>query len=1159
MKTKPVVFLRVFGVIILLVVGLGSSWGRIRPVLAETAAQEAQTQGTEIQREVEVTIGEPAVFNSTPKEDGGTQPSEKLVPSLDAPAAIPPALKEPHPELVPERPDSYWSALMSEGFEGLWPNGLWSTFDNNGTANGEYYWDDDDYLPHTDYWSAWPARGGANGVDPEYYYYPNNMDSWMVYGPFDLSNCAMAEYVFYYWNQSESGWDYFDWLASPNGSNFYGYGISGDSGGWQYVDMNLASYLGDSSVWLAFRFTSDSTNVDDGAFVDDITLWCYTDTSTVSWTFMVYLDGDNNLEGAAIGDFLEMSSVGSSANVDIVVQLDRIGGFSTAYEDWTDTKRFHVTAGMTPTAASAITGIGEANMGDPETLLNFVRWARAAYPANNYALVLWDHGSGWTVRDPEEVITKGIAYDDTSGGDNITMPELRSTLSTLTGSGSNPFELFGMDACLMAMIEVDNQVRPYADVRVGSQEIEPGDGWPYDTILSGLVASPSWTSSQLATRIVDDYYSSYGGDQTQSAVNLGTPYTSLNTATNSFAQALIAWAPYYRGEVTSARNASQTFDELRYIDLWDFADWVRIYAAASPDLVTAATSAENAVLAAVIRELSGPSWPYAQGISIYFPKTAGEYDARYDGSSGFLQFTANTQWDEWVHVYHNLPYYPVNFSKSGPTNGATNQLLNVTLSWSSSTGATSYQYCYDTSNDNACTSWVNAGAATSVGLSGLSPSTTYYWQVRAVNGYGTLYANLSPYVYWSFTTGPLPGAFNKSSPASGATGVSLTPTLSWGTSTNVSAYYYCYDSTNDNACSSWTSNGTSTSVTLPTLATGTTYYWHVRAYNAIGTTYSNGSLTAYWSFTTGTLPGAFGKLNPTNGATNTATNPTLTWSASSGVTAYYYCYDDTNDGACNTTWVYVGGATSAALSGLAYNTTYYWHVAATNSIGTTYAEGSTSAFWHFTTGSPPGAFNKTSPANGATGLPTELDLTWSGSSGAISYEVCIDSTNDNACSSWTNVGLTNGVGVIGLAYNTPYYWHVRAVNNVATTYANGSATAFWAFTTGSPPANFNKTSPANGSIDLPLSLTLSWGTSTYATSYEYCFDTINDHECNGSWINVGMNTSAWISGLHDDTTYYWQVRALNAVGSMYANSETWWSFTTMDIPIQTLFLPMIVR
>jgi hypothetical protein len=87
---------------------------------------------------------------------------------------------------------------------------------------------------------------------------------------------------------------------------------------------------------------------------------------------MVYLDGDNNLESCAIDDFLEMSSVSSTAGVNIVVQFDRIPSYSSAYDDWTTCKRFLVTPGMTPTPANALTDLGECNMGDPNTLSDFV-------------------------------------------------------------------------------------------------------------------------------------------------------------------------------------------------------------------------------------------------------------------------------------------------------------------------------------------------------------------------------------------------------------------------------------------------------------------------------------------------------------------------------------------------------------------------------------------------------------------------------------------------------------------------------------------------------------------------------------------------------------------------------------------------------------------
>ncbi len=1127
-----------------LIIGLVVQLGAARPVEAGAGQKSGYAAGTETRRAVTAVLGQPADVNRQPKPDSSRTQDPAREPSLDLPPAAPDPEKGPAGE-TPSSRDRGWVTLMTETFEGVWPSGLWSALDGDGATNGEYYWDDDDFKPHNNYWSAWPANGGANALDPQYNNYPNYMDAWMVYGPFDLSGCALADYDFYYWNKSEAGYDEFQWLASPNGINFYGWAISGDSGGWQYVDMDLNPYAGDNSVWLALKFVSDYTVTDVGAFVDDIQLWCYNNVAPKTWTFMVYLDGDNNLESAAINDFLEMSSVGSSASVNIVALVDRISGYDTSYDDWTDTRRFYITPGLTPAAANGVSW-GEVNMGDPEVLLKFVRWAKAYAPASHYVLVFWDHGSGWRLRDPNEVLNKGVAFDDTSGGDSIDMSELRNSLSTLTSGGTYPFDIVGMDACLMAMAEVDNQIRPYAGIRVGSEETEPNDGWPYDTILSALVGNPSMSATTLATNIVDFYYSSYGNDNTQSAVNLGSPYATLNTAVNNLAVALMNNGHNYIAQIQAARNASTEFSYTYYIDLWDFADWIRINVPDSA-INSAAVAVENAVLNAVIHEHHGSAWPWARGISIYFPKTAGEYDARYDGGTGFLQFTANTQWDEWIHRYHAFANYPAMFNKSSPANGATGQVLNLTFSWASSAGATAYDICmFDTTNDNTCNgggAWFDLGNITSVYVTGLTENTSYYWQVRARNASGTVYANNGG--WWSLTTGSLPANFNKTGPANGAANQPLSLTLTWGASTGAASYEYCYDTTNDNACSGWTNNGTSTSKTLSGLSQYTTYYWHVRANNSIGTRYSNGSSTAFWSFTTGGVPYDFNKTGPANGAANQPLNPTLTWGASTGATGYEYCYDTTNDNACSG-WMSNGTSTSKTLSGLSQYTTYYWHVRANNSFGTRYSNGSSTAFWSFTTGGVPGAFNKSSPSNGAANQPTSLALIWGSSSNAASYEYCYDTTNDNSCSGWTNNGSSTSVSVSGLNLATTYYWHVRAVNSFGTTYSNGNA--WWSFTTGDIPGAFNKTGPANGSGNQPLSLTLAWNASSGVSSYEYCYDTSNNSACDGSWVNIGTSTSVPVSGLSLGTTYYWHVRAVNSFGTRYSNANAWWSFTTGNVP-----------
>ena len=530
-----------------------------------------------------------------------------------------------------------------------------------------------------------------------------------------------------------------------------------------------------------------------------------------------------------------------------------------------------------------------------------------------------------------------------------------------------------------------------------------------------------------------------------------------------------------------------------------------------------------------------PSWVTGETYRVYAQKTVGDTLV-----PGFPTVTVRSG-----YAYLGVVTPPAAFTKSLPANGATNQLLNPTLSWGASSGATYFEYCYDTTNDNACTGWTNNGTATSVGLSGLSIGTTYYWHVRAVNCIGTTYANGSDTAYWSFTTGVPPAAFNKSLPVDGASGQPLNPTLSWEASSGATSYEYCFDTTNDNACSVWTNNGTATSRGLSGLSGGTTYYWHVRAVNSFGNTYANGSGTAFWSFTTGVSPAAFSKSLPANGAIDQPLNPTLSWEASSSAISYEYCFDTSNDLTC-TGWTNNGTATSVGLSGLSTGTTYYWHVRALNSIGTTYANGSSTAFWSFTTVVPPATFNKFLPANGATNQPMNPTLSWSASSGATSYEYCYDTTNDTACSGWTNNGMATSVGLSGLSTGTTYYWHVRAVNSIGTTYSNGSSSAFWSFTTGNlPPVSFNKTLPTNGATNQPFNPTLSWEASSGVTSYDYCFDTSNDNACS-SWTNNGTATSVGLTGLSTGTTYYWHVRAVNSFGITFSNGSdiAFWSFTT---------------
>src|ERR1700730_13324351 len=111
------------------------------------------------------------------------------------------------------------------------------------------------------------------------------------------------------------------------------------------------------------------------------------------WTFMVYMAADNDLRAFAANNIKQMASIGSNDNINIVAHLDiRLN------DNQKVTRRFYIDNNkiiqMNHDAATQ-----RMDSGDPQTLISFCAWAIKAFPAQNYALILWNHGTG--VLDPK--------------------------------------------------------------------------------------------------------------------------------------------------------------------------------------------------------------------------------------------------------------------------------------------------------------------------------------------------------------------------------------------------------------------------------------------------------------------------------------------------------------------------------------------------------------------------------------------------------------------------------------------------------------------------------------------------------------------------------------------------------------------------------------
>ena len=428
--------------------------------------------------------------------------------------------------------------------------------------------------------------------------------------------------------------------------------------------------------------------------------------SQAKWTFMVYLDGDNNLEPAAMKDFNEMELVGSTDQVNIVVQFDRVPDYDDSDGNWSDTRRYRVIKdnNMQKLTSPVLQYLGEVNMGTSENLTQFITWAVDNYPAQHYILVLWDHGSSWrnlnrnlnafnympAVRVPHDLLTpeerlrstvrpdpkkpiainpfaagwganKDVCSDDTDQ-DYLSNHEVTTALQN---SGVK-IDILGYDACLMAMLENAYQVRNLARYMVGSEETEPGDGWAYDLILSDLVANPDQSAADLAKTIVKKYDEFYrlksNATQTQSAMDLSR-IEAVVTALNSFTDAIIADNSSWSA-VDQAISLTEYFNEHQHLDLYDFASELKSQAR-NATIQNAATNLLNNLSTFVIEYYSESDHADARGISIYFPPKEA-FDPRYTAFATHLDFPSNCKWDEFLEAYYQSNSSDVTFDPYEP-------------------------------------------------------------------------------------------------------------------------------------------------------------------------------------------------------------------------------------------------------------------------------------------------------------------------------------------------------------------------------------------------------------------------------------------------------------------------------------------------------------
>ena len=430
------------------------------------------------------------------------------------------------------------------------------------------------------------------------------------------------------------------------------------------------------------------------------------------WTILVYIAAHNNLEQLGRRSLAQILDVGSTPQLKLAALYDGPHGATR-------------TVAGEPGQPAIEEPLGDFDSGDPDTLLETARWAFEQCLAERYGLVLWSHGSGWRPEDrdraggdapsawtPEALARiarqargddavshselveragqggrlalfrttlarilrqddpaeRAICFDDGSGHSLDTL-ELERVVREVSEVIGQPLDLLGLDACVMATLEVAYQVRQHVRYLVASEELVPGRSWPYDTILGALRSAPVTSARDLAALVVQHYVDYYnanppplnGGDVTKVALDLAQ-IDPLIRAAGGLGKALLKEMDGQADYLWAAQRETQARETLQgkrwnnkfYYHLWDLGTLAaRLGENSDSAAVRDAARGVKAALepgGAVIAEGHHGDWfDGIGGVSIYAVPPGVQRISPYYRE---VALARDTRWSEMLEAYH---------------------------------------------------------------------------------------------------------------------------------------------------------------------------------------------------------------------------------------------------------------------------------------------------------------------------------------------------------------------------------------------------------------------------------------------------------------------------------------------------------------------------
>ncbi len=388
-------------------------------------------------------------------------------------------------------------------------------------------------------------------------------------------------------------------------------------------------------------------------------------TDMRDWTVMVFMNARNNLQQFAERNIGQMKEVGSTDKVAMVVELG-IKDKST---------RFLVTKGGQETISTT----PNADMGDYRRVIEFMKMAKAQYPAKHYMLVLWNHGLGQL--DPakpsgvaqtgamdsnDSAKSRGISFDDESGN-YIRTPQLKKIFEEAGG-----VDVYASNACLMQMAEVAYELKDHTKAIVGSEEVMLASGFNYTRLLNLINKNTEISPINIGRDIVQNHKEASSGIMNGIPLFINGVGATMSVIDSQKLVSLPAFLnKWTKAMVDNKENAAITYaitkalrfkspfgndkkGELSsYVDLYDFVNMAE-KKLKSEEAKMATAVLKNYIDGRLVAGNVGMRHGYdvCKGLAITMTIKMKPYPAKYDSAwetpYNTLDLSKDSTWDEFI-------------------------------------------------------------------------------------------------------------------------------------------------------------------------------------------------------------------------------------------------------------------------------------------------------------------------------------------------------------------------------------------------------------------------------------------------------------------------------------------------------------------------------